>query len=297
MIVRVDGERGSELAEISAGKVKELRELTGAGMMDCKKALAEANGDSARAIEILREKGIAKASKRVGRAGSEGRVIAAVSPDGRTGALVELNCETDFVAKTDDFAHVGNELARAAFAHTPRSVEDLLDLSVKGEKLRDKVTAAVSKLGEDLAVRRVTRLEAPASGFVASYVHAGGKIGTLVAVESASPVKPEARALAHNVCMHVAATSPASLSRDDLPKALVDEERRVLAVQAAGEGKPPQIVEKMIEGRLAKFFKEVVLLEQGLVMDPDKTVGKAAQEAGAKVVGFRRFQLGEATEE
>ena len=297
MIGESTGNGRGELAEISAGQVKELREQTGAGMMDCKKALAEANGDMARALEILREKGIAKASKRVGRAGSEGRVIAAVSSDGKTGALVELNCETDFVAKTDDFAHVGNELARAAFTHTPRSVEDLLDLSVKGEKLRDKVTAAVAKLGEDLAVRRMTRLEAPGSGFVASYVHAGGKIGTLVAVESSDPPKPEARALAHNVCMHVAATSPASLSRDDLSKAAVDAERRVLAAQAASEGKPPQIVEKMIEGRLAKFFKEVVLLEQGLVMDPDKTVGKAAQEAGARVVGYRRFQLGEAAEE
>jgi len=288
---------GSELAEISAGKVKELREQTGAGMMDCKKALSEANGDMTRAGEILREKGIAKASKRVGRAGSEGRVIAAVSEDGKHGGMVELNSETDFVAKTDDFAHVGTHLAQAALAHAPKSVEELLDLSVKGEKLRDKVTAAVAKMGEDLAVRRVTHLQAPASGFVASYIHAGGKIGTLVAIEAAIPVKPEARALAHNVCMHIAATSPASLSRDDLPKALVDAERRVLTAQAASEGKPPNIVEKMIEGRLTKFFKEVVLLEQGLVMDPDKTVGKAAQEAGARVVGFRRFQLGEAAEE
>jgi elongation factor Ts len=285
------------LAEISAAQVRELREQTGAGMMDCKKALAEANGSFERAVEILREKGVAKASKRVGRAGSEGRVIAAVSADGHTGALVELNCETDFVAKTDDFNHVGGELARAAFTHKPRSVDELLDLSVNGQKLRDKVTGAVAKLGEDLAVRRVAQLEAPAQGFVASYIHAGGKIGTLVAIESASPAKPEVRALAHNVCMHVAATSPAGLSREDLPKAAVDAERRVLAAQAANEGKPPAIVEKMIEGRLAKFFKEVVLLEQGLVMDPDKSVGKAAQEAGAKVVGFRRFQLGEAAEE
>jgi len=266
-------------------------------MMDCKKALSEANGDMDRAIEILRERGVAKASKRVGRAGSEGRVIAAVSPDGRTGALVELNCETDFVAKTDDFNHVGGELAKAAFTHTPRSVDELLDLSVNGEKLRDKVTGAVAKLGEDLAVRRVSRLEAPTSGFITSYIHAGGKIGTLVAIEAPSPAKPEAKSLAHNVAMHVAATSPASLTREDLPKAAVDAERKILAAQAANEGKPPQIVEKMIEGRLTKFFKEVVLLEQGLVMDPDKTVGKAAQEAGAKVVGFRRFQLGEAAEE
>jgi elongation factor Ts len=284
------------VAQISAAQVSQLREQTGAGMMDCKKALEEANGNFERAVEILRERGVAKASKRVGRAGSEGRVIAAVSPDGHHGALVELNCETDFVAKTDDFNHVGNELAKAAFKHKPRSVDELLDLSVNGEKLRDKVTGAVAKLGEDLAVRRINHLESP-SGFITSYIHAGGKIGTLVALESASPQKPEVKALAHNVCMHVAATSPASLSREDLPKAVVDAERRVLAAQAANEGKPPQIVEKMIEGRLTKFFKEVVLLEQGLVMDPDKTVGKAAQEAGAKVTGFRRFQLGEATEE
>ncbi|MGH9379840.1 MAG: translation elongation factor Ts, partial [Thermoanaerobaculia bacterium] len=157
--------------------------------------------------------------------------------------------------------------------------------------------AAVSKIGEDIALRRVERLAPAGAGMVAAYVHAGGKIGTLVAVESAEPIKPEVRALAHNVCMHVAATSPASLSRDDLPKAVVDAERSVLSKQAAAEGKPANIIEKMIEGRLTKFFKEVVLLEQGLVMDPDKTVGKAAQEVGARVVGFRRYQLGEATEE
>jgi elongation factor Ts len=285
------------LAEISAAQVKELRELTGAGMMDCKKALAEASGDSSRAATILREKGIAKASKRAGRAGSEGRVIALVSPDGKAGALVELNCETDFVAKTDDFAALGDALAKAVHELAPASVDALLDSVVGGDKLRDVVSAAVTKLGEDLAVRRLDRITAPASGFVAAYVHAGGKIGTLVAVESATPGKPEVRALAHNVCMHVAATSPASLSRDELPKAVVDAERGILMQQALAEGKPENIVEKMVEGRLSKYFKEVVLLEQGLVMDPDKTVGKAAQEAGAKIAAFRRFQLGEAGEE
>ena len=146
-------------------------------------------------------------------------------------------------------------------------------------------------------MRRIGRLVAPATGFVAAYVHAGGKIGTLVAIEATNPDKPDVRAFAHNVCMHVAATSPASLSRDDLPKSVVDAERSVLTKQAASEGKPANIIEKMIEGRLTKFFKEVVLLEQGLVMDPDKTVNKAAQEVGAKVVGFSRFQLGEAGEE
>jgi elongation factor Ts len=285
------------MAEISAALVKDLRERTGAGMMDCKKALAEANGDATRAAEILRERGIAKASKRVGRAGAEGRVVALVSADGKSGGLIELACETDFVAKTDEFSALAESLARALVEKQPANAEALLDLSVNGERLADRIAAAVAKIGEDIALRRVERLAVSGSGFVAAYVHAGGKIGTLVAVESADPAKPEVRALAHNVCMHVAATSPASLSREDLPKTIVDSERRVLTQQAASEGKPAHIVEKMIEGRLTKFFKEVVLLEQGLVMDPDKTVGKAAQEAGAKVVGFRRFQLGEAIEE
>ena len=285
------------MAEISAAQVKELREQTGAGMMDCKKALAEASGDSSRAAAILRERGIAKASKRAGRAGSEGRVVALVSADGKTGALVELNCETDFVAKTDDFTALGESLAKAVCDLAPASVDALLDSVVGGEKVREVVSAAVTKLGEDLVLRRLDRVSAPASGFVAAYVHAGGKIGTLVAVESQTPGKPEVRALAHNVCMHVAATSPASLSRDELSKAVVDAERSILMKQAAAEGKPENIVEKMVEGRLSKFFKEVVLLEQGLVMDPDKTVGKAAQEVGAKIAAFRRFQLGEAGEE
>jgi elongation factor Ts len=285
------------MAEISAALVKDLRERTGAGMMDCKKALAEANGDAARAAEILREKGIAKASKRVGRAGAEGLVVARVSADGKSGGLIELACETDFVAKTDDFGALADVLAKTLVEKQPASADALLDLSVGSEKLRDRVAAAVAKIGEDIALRRVDRLAVSGSGMVAAYVHAGGKIGTLVAVEAADPSKPEVRTLAHNVCMHVAATSPASLSRDDLPKSLVDAERSVLAKQAATEGKPANIIEKMVEGRLTKFFKEVVLLEQGLVMDPDKTVGKAAQEAGAKVVGFRRFQLGEAVEE
>ena len=285
------------MAEISAAQVKELREQTGAGMMDCKKALAEASGDSSRAAAILRERGIAKASKRAGRAGSEGRVVALVSADGKTGALLELNCETDFVAKTDDFTALGESLAKAVCDLAPASVDALLDSVVGGEKVREVVSAAVTKLGEDLVLRRLDRVSAPASGFVAAYVHAGGKIGTLVAVESQTPGKPEVRALAHNVCMHVAATSPASLSRDELSKAVVDAERSILMKQAAAEGKPENIVEKMVEGRLSKFFKEVVLLEQGLVMDPDKTVGKAAQEVGAKIAAFRRFQLGEAGEE
>ena len=285
------------MAEISAAQVKELRERTGAGMMDCKKALAEASGDTARAAEILRERGIAKASKRVGRAGSEGRVNAVVSKDGRVGALVELNCETDFVAKTDDFTALADALAFAVCEKAPSSVDALLDVKVGGATLRDTVSGAVTKLGEDLVVRRLERLEARASGFVAAYVHAGGKIGTLVSVASDTPARPELRAFVHNVCMHVAATSPASLSRDDLPKAVVEAERSVLTAQAASEGKPANIVEKMIEGRLTKFFKEVVLLEQGLVMDPDKSVSKAAQEVGARIAGFRRFQLGEAGEE
>ena len=218
--------------------------------------------------------------------------------DAKRGAETQFFVFANTVAATSFTRHADpNGWMGVRFQHAPRSADELLDLSLNGGKLRDQLTSAVAKLGEDLLVRRIERLEAGPSGRISSYVHAGGKIGTLVAIEGPNLDKPEVKTLAHNVCMHIAATSPASLSRDDLPKALVDEERRILTVQAASEGKPPQIVEKMIEGRLQKFFKEVVLLEQGLVMDPDKTVGKAAQEAGAKVVGFRRFQLGEAAAE
>ena len=279
------------MATISAAEVKALRDKTGAGMMECKRALVEAEGDSERAIRLLRERGIAKASKRVGRATSEGRITVSVSPDARVAALVELNCETDFVAKTDDYVELCQQSADLARDQAPLDVEELR----KG--MDERITAAISKLGENIQLRRFKRLEAVSDGVVASYVHAGGKIGALVRVEADDPSDEAVKSLAHNVCMHVAAVNPSSVSRDDMAADLVAEERRVLTVQAEQEGKPAKIVEKMVEGRLSKFFKEVVLLEQQLVMDPDTTVAKAAQKAGAQITGFRRLQLGEELEE
>jgi elongation factor Ts len=279
------------VAEIPAALVRQLRERTGGGMMDCKRALEEAGGDLDAAALILREKGIAKADKKAGRATSEGRISALVTADRRTGALVELCSETDFVAKTDEFGSFGRELARLVCERDPADVPALLALETPEGSVEQRLKALIGKLGENMLLRRFARLSADAAGLVSSYVHAGGKIGVLVQVKG-DPSKPSLGEIAHNVCMHVAAMAPRSLSRQDLPADQVELERQVLRKQSEGEGKPAHILDKMVEGRLAKFFKEVVLLEQALVMDPDVTVGKAAQAAGAEIVAFRRLQLG-----
>jgi elongation factor Ts len=281
------------VAQISAAQVKELRERTGAGMMDCKKVLVEAGGDSKRAIELLRERGIVKARGKAGRATADGRVAATVSKDGRSGALVELNCETDFVAKTDDFGALAEALAGVALRERPDGVDALLALSVDGEKVNDRLVGAIAKLGENIQVRRIARLEGDAHAVLSQYVHAGGKIGSIVQLEADDPARPEVAQLAHELCMHVTATNPLGVRAEDLPADEVERERAALRKQAEQEGKPPQVLEKMVEGRLRKFFREVVLLEQPLVMDPDRTVEAAAKGVGARVVAFRRFQLGE----
>jgi elongation factor Ts len=283
------------VAEISAAQVKQLRDRTGAGMMDCKKVLVEAQGDGDRALEILRERGLVKARSKAGRATSEGLIVSSISSDSRTGVLLEVNCETDFVAKTDDFTSLARELAELAREQAPADAEALLALPLGGGTANDRVMQGIAKLGENLQVRRLTRLEAGELGFIRSYIHAGGKIGTLVTVEADDPSSPEAIAFGSNVCMHVTALQPLAVTREELPESEVEKERGILRRQAESEGKPPQVIEKMVEGRLRKFFGEVVLLEQPLVMDPDKTVEKAGKAVGARVVAFRRFQLGEET--
>ena len=281
------------MAQITAALVKELRDRTGGGMMDCKRVLQEAEGDLDRAARLLRERGIAKADKKAGRATSEGRITAHLLDQGRAGALVELNCETDFVAKTDDFARLGREFARAVCEQDPADREAFLGLKVDGSSVEEQLKLAIGKLGENMTVGGFARLSAGSEGRVESYIHAGGKIGTLVAVSAEDTGRSEVAELAHNVCMHVAAMAPAGLSREELDKELVEQERAVLRKQAEGEGKPPQIIEKMIDGRLNKFFKEVVLVDQPLVMDPDQSVGRAAEAVGARIRAFRRLQLGE----
>ncbi len=284
------------MAEISAALVKVLREQTGAGMMDCKKALVEAKGDGDRAQEILRERGIFKARDKAGRVTKEGRVVLEVSEDGRTGVLLEVNCETDFVANTDNFQALTEDLIGVVLTKDPADVEKLLACPLGGGTVEARVTEAVAKLGENVQIRRLSRLEAGEKGFVGSYLHAGGKIGAIVAIEGDDPSSDDLRTFARNVCMHVTALQPAAVSRDDLPADQVEEERSMLRKQAELEGKPANVIEKMVEGRLRKFFGEVVLLEQGLVMDPEKSVESVAKRVGARIVAFRRFQLGEETD-
>ncbi len=283
-------------AAITADLVKRLRERTGAGMMDCKKMLVEASGDLERAAELLRERGIIKARAKADRATSEGRIAAAVAADGKSGALVELSCETDFVAKTDEFGKLVAELAELARARNPQDGDALLALPLDGRSANDALIAAIAQLGENIRVRRVARLEAGPSGRVDSYIHAGGKIGALVQLDASEPAGADARALGRNLCMHVAAANPLAVSRGALAPELVEKERVMSRALAEQEGKPPQILERMVEGRLKKFFQEVCLVEQALVMDPDRSVEAAAKAVQAQVVAFRRFQLGEGAE-
>ncbi len=284
------------MAEIKATDVKTLREHTGAGMMDCKRALADAGGDFKRAIDLLRERGLGKARKRAGRETSEGRIEAALAGDGRRAAIVEVNCETDFVAKTEEFLRLCSELATLARERAPANPEALLELPLDGSPARERVEAAIAKLGENIQVRRLAHLEAGAEGRIGAYIHAGGKIGALVLLKAAEPDAEELERFAHNLCMHVVAANPLGITRDDIDTQEIDKERAVLAKQAEAESKPKSVIERMVEGRLGKFFKEVALVEQPLVMDPDLSVGEAARRAGAEVAAFRRFELGEAGE-
>jgi elongation factor Ts len=291
------------MAEISAAVVKALRDKTGAGMMECKKALADAGGDEARAIELLRERGLAKAVKRAGRATSEG--VVALASAGSAAGIVELGCETDFVAKTDDFVRVASRLAEAAASHpAAKTLDDLLALGAGGSTLREQVQAASGKLGENVELKRFARLAPSGKGLTGGYVHAGGRLGVIVALDSAASGEGAA-ALAKDVAMHVAAhdPSPVAIDRAGVPKELVEKEAELFRRQAEQEGKPAQVVERIVEGRLKKYYAEVCLLEQAFVKDPDKSVKQLLDEAGKKlgqpvsVSGFVRFKLGETATE
>jgi elongation factor Ts len=262
-------------------------------MMDCKRVLVEAEGDMQRATDLLWKRGLVKARRKAGRITSEGRIAASVSEDGRRAALVELNCETDFVAKTDEYGALATEVAGIVRDEGPADLDALLATKRGDETVEHRLHAAIAKLGENIQVRRMVRLEAADHGYIGSYIHAGGKIGALVEVEAEDPSNSGVRTLARNLCMHVTAASPSGVTREDLPPEEVERERAVLREQAEQEGKPANIIDRMVEGRLGKFFKEVVLVEQPLVMDPDKSVEAAAKEAGAVVKRFVRQQLGE----
>ena len=287
------------MAAISADLVKTLRERTGAGMMDCKKVLADANGDMERAAELLRERGLAKAVKREGRATSEGAIAIALA--GGVGGMVELGCETDFVARTDEFQALAAALAGAVAADAKvEGPEGLLAAKLDGQDVAARVQGAIAKLGENVVVKRVARV-AVDGGVVGGYVHAGGKLGVLVALASAERGAP-VEALARDVAMHVAAAdpSPVAVERGELSPKLLEAERAIYRAQAEKEGKPAKVIDRIVDGKLNKFAADVCLVEQAFVKDPDRSVGEVVGEVAAKaggpirVAGFRRFKLGEA---
>lgn len=290
------------MAQITAALVKELRDKTSAGMMDCKKALNETNGDLEAAVDWLRTKGIAKADKKASRIAAEGLV--AVALDGTTGALVEVNSETDFVARNDGFQAAVAEVSKLALA--ANSNEDLAAAkTASGDDVTEMFKKLVGKIGENMTFRRMAKLSV-SDGVVAGYIHNAvtdgmGKIGVLIALESSGD-KAKLEDLAKKIAMHVAATNPLALSVDDLDPAVVDKERSMLKAEALESGKPEAIVDKMVEGRMQKFFKESVLLTQIFVMDGERTIAKVIEDEAAalgtdvKMTGYVRMGLGEGIE-
>ena len=286
------------MAAITAAMVKELREMTDAGMMECKKALVEADGDMDKAVDVLRTRGLAAAAKKVGRATNEGTVMAIVSDDATKGAVVELNCETDFVGMNEKFKGYAEKIARAAMAANVEDVEALKAVDAEGETVEDVLTDAIHTLGENMNLARAAVVEA---GGVASYIHGGGKIGVLVTfdVEGIDPASDEFQHCGRDVAMQVAAASPVSATRESVPAEVVAHEMEIYKAQAAESGKPENIQEKIATGRLGKFYKESCLTEQAFVKNPDQSVtdyvNEVAKKLGGtiKVTGFKRFMLGE----
>jgi len=272
---------------INKDSVMALREKTGAGLIDCKRALGESNGDMEEAVSILRKKGVATAAKKSGRSASEGMIAQAISEDRSKGILVEVNCETDFVAKNDDFVVFSNEIAMELLNNPSADFEE-------------KRTEQVAKIGENIKISRSETLAPETSGLVESYVHTGAKVAVLLSVGSDSSEVHSNElvvSMAKDICMHIAATSPVCVSRDEVPSELVDKEKEI--AQAQAEGKPPQAVEKIISGKLEKYFAGVSLLEQPFVKNPDQSIQQFVDEVGKeigsqlKVEKFLRFQVGD----
>lgn len=274
---------------VTAALVKELRERTGLGMMECKKALVETDGDIEAAIDNLRKSGQAKAAKKAGRTAAEGVVIAKVSADGKTGILLEVNSETDFVARDDNFLNFANGVADRVLATGETDMAKLAELPMTegGDSIETARSALVQKIGENIQIRRA--YVSSSEGLVSAYVHSA-KIGVLVALNGGSDE------LGKDVAMHVAASNPMVVNPDQVDQAILDKEKEIFSAQAAESGKPAEIIEKMVQGRIAKFLKEVSLVDQPFVKDPDTTVGKLVKGAGAEVVSFVRIEVGEGIE-
>jgi elongation factor Ts len=278
------------MSNITAGMVKELRERTGSGMMECKKALTETNGDLEAAVELMRKAGLAKADKKSGRTAAEGIIVAKASADGKTAAIVEVNSETDFVAKGDDFVAFANLVAETALGSSAATLDELLEVKIAstGETVEETRRAMIAKIGENIAVRRFARYNAP-EGLVASYLH-GSRIGVLVELAGGDA------ALGKDVAMHVAATKPNCVDETGVDAELIEKEKAIFSAQAEASGKPANVIEKMVEGRIKKFLGEITLVGQPFVKDPDQTVGKLLADKGAKVARFVRLEVGEGIE-
>ena len=277
--------------QITAAMVKELRERTGAGMMECKQALTDEGGDIEAAVENLRKKGQAKADKKAGRIAAEGAIGLAIAADGASGALIELNSETDFVAKQEEFRTFANTVARRALDEAPADLAALLALPLESgdsRSIEEALRDMVARIGEKIDLRRFEVVKS-AGGRVGAYVH-GARIGVLVDLSGAD------EAVAKDVAMHVAASNPLAVSEADMPAGVLEKEREILLAQIADSGKPPEIQEKMISGRMKKYLKEVTLLGQPFVKDPDQSVAKYLAGAGASVNDFSRFEVGEGIE-
>lgn len=270
--------------------VKELRERTGSGMMECKKALTETQGDLEAAVELMRKAGLAKADKKSGRTAAEGCIVAKASVDGTTAAIVEVNSETDFVAKGDDFLEFAAKVAETGLESAASSLEDLLAASMAqgGQTVEEMRRAMIAKIGENIAVRRFERFQS-ANGRVASYLH-GARIGVLVEIEGGTPE------LGKDIAMHIAASKPACVDETGVDPEVIEKEKVIFSAQAEASGKPLNVIEKMVDGRIKKFLGEITLVGQPFVKDPDQTVGQLLASHGARVIRFVRLEVGEGIE-
>ena len=276
---------------VTAALVKELREKTGAGMMDCKKVLTETDGDMEKAIELLRERGIAKAAKKSGRVAAEGLVEAVISEDGKTGAIIEVNSETDFVAKNEEFKTFVENVANQVLKTNPKDVEELLAqpaMFEEGKIVQESLVGKIATIGENLTIRRFARFES--EGLVEKYIHGDGKIAVLVNMKKGDSI------VAKDICMQIAAARPEYVRREEVPEERVAKEMEILKVQTMNEGKPEAIAEKIVQGRIGKFYEEICLVDQAFVKDPNMKISELLKQKDAEVAEFARFEKGEGIE-
>lgn len=276
------------MAEITTAMVKELREATGAGILETRNALKEAEGDFDRAVQLLRERGLAKAAKKADRTANQGIIMSELEHHGHVGAMLELNCETDFVARNDQFQALASKLVKLAVESGADSAEALMDKSLDGRSVKALLTESVATIGENIQLRRAARFEAAEHGFITSYIHMGGRIGVLLEISGAD------EDLAHDIALQIAAASPRFVHSDEVPTDVTETERSIYRTQMAEDKKPDHIKERIVQGKVDKFLDEIVLLRQPFIKDPNKTIQQLLKDAGGAVTvrRFARFELG-----